>query len=357
MARTDILPEGSVLSVSLDRYQELLRLPEAAFNGLNRPEDDGCYDCNAIWKQTDRDGLALAIMQSEEMREQELGYNIAPKYRTETYDYGLPLVLKGKFLIEVGSPVCTAIQLAVPVVLRTIYNVILDPVIITLASTALPANIVVTYPGETVAIHPSKVTSNAGIVTIEIPRSRLVDPAINTNCEPAPRYDDDANFLTEVDIYECVNDPSQGAFITWYGDCKPCYNTVTTTKQLAFTRITDKRLAILKLHPASYDSGTGNWTIQVPTLCCQPDAIEITYKSGKTISSQVQMDTIRLAHTLLPAFIPDRMNLCLNCWTNDIAKDPGNLVTPYGTSTGAVAVWMTDSRAKIGFGGKFPRLR
>ena len=75
-----ILPSGQELGLTLDRYQEIMRLPINAFNGLNRPEDIPQYQCSAIWKQSDRLYILEHLTQAEEMREVELGYALAPKY-------------------------------------------------------------------------------------------------------------------------------------------------------------------------------------------------------------------------------------------------------------------------------------
>jgi hypothetical protein len=68
-----------------------------------------------------------------------------------------------------------------------------------------------------------------------------------------------------------------------------------------------------------------------------------------------QMQTIMLAHTLLPKYVPNAADICNGCW--QAHREKGEIITPYGNSVGAIEAWMADSRAKIGYGGKTPRVR
>ncbi len=45
MARVsdNILPDGFVPALTLDRYQDIMRLPINAFNGLNQPDENPQY--------------------------------------------------------------------------------------------------------------------------------------------------------------------------------------------------------------------------------------------------------------------------------------------------------------------------
>jgi len=124
---------------------------------------------------------------------------------------------------------------------------------------------------------------------------------------------------------------------------------------LAFADIINARLAIVKLYPGSFDGTT--WTAASFSNCGRPDKVVVNYRSGRTLSMLTEMNTIRLAHTLLPFLIPDRLDLCAGCWKEDNITDEGAPITPYGSSRAAIKVWMSDSRAKIGQGGKFPSMR
>jgi hypothetical protein len=357
MARSDLLPDGVQMGLVLDRYQEIMHLPEAAFNGLRKTNDDDCHECNAVWRQTDRDALAAAIMNAEEMREHELGYFVAPKYvENEEYTYKYPLILDRRYLISIGRRKTSDIQSGVALNhgVETAPN---DPVSIVVPTTVTDTSeIHVYYPGESVEIRPSKVAISGGNATILIPRSRLVDPDVDTNCDPAPSYYENDNFLTTVDVKRVYYDVSEGVYLVWFNDCCSLFSIPSLTEytQLAYPRIVDNKLAIVKPYAATYNAGT--WTSASFAKPVYPETIRISYLSGRQKSAQVEIDTARLAHTLLPGLIPDRVDLCSDCWKADMEQDPSELVTPYGTARGAIQVWMSDSRAKLAYGGKFPSI-
>lgn len=349
---TDYAGKNIILSLTLDRYQELMRFPIAAFNGLYKAEEEGCYDCAAIWKQTDRDAFAIAIAKAEEMRERELGYHLSPKYiDDERYDYSYPAILRMKHLIAIGSKATSNIQIGWPLVL-SVLGVINDPVVITVPTTVtVVSEIKVYYSGEDVEIKPSNIIITGGNVIISIPRSRLVDPSVDTNCEPPPMYTDDTNFVNLVDVKRVYTDLSDGAFLVCGGDCG-CVNPLcsycaagfTETHKQAYPNIESRRLSIVKLCPGSYSGGA--WT---PTLsqCCDPTRISISYLSGIENSMYTEILTIRLAHTLLPTILPDRIDLCSGCWKGDMERDENAELTPYGDARGAVTAWIADSRSKV----------
>lgn len=356
MARSTILDPGQVLGLTLDRYQELLGFPPAAFNGILKAEEAECYPCAAIWTQRDRDMLTVALANAEQMREQELNYYVAPKQTLdEVYEYSFPLILSKKHLVAVGTETLSLIQSGVVLVLGAELTPN-DPVTIVVATTVTdPQEIYVTYPGETVPIHPSSVAISGGFATINIPRSRLLLPSIDTNCTTPDFYEND-NFLMTVDVYRKYIDPNDGAFFVWHGGAScafPVLDAVAMSTQQCFPRIEDHRLAILRLYPANY--AAGSWQSVLSTRCETPDHIQISYVSGRQNSVQTCMETARLAHTLLPEISPATDDLCKNCWEGD--QDTKNMaMTPYGNMVGAVKCWASDSRAKVGYGGKTPRV-
>lgn len=350
-----ILPDDQNLHLTLDRWQELMRICPSSFNGLLRTDGLECCDCDAIWLQSDRDGLAIALAQAEEMREQELGYHLSPKYTDdEELPYGQPILLDKKHVIEIGSEKCEVIQSGVALVL-SVGGVINDPVIITVATTVTDSSeIKVYYPGEDVEIRPQSVVISGGVVTISIIRARLITwEAANSNCDPAPRYDNDANFITTIDVKRCYTDVSDGAFLVWDGSCCTQCNFTELIQQL-YPRIEHYRIAEVSWKMGTYLSGI--WT---PVCCmshrCEPSRIRVSYLSGRKSSVLTEIQTIRLAHTLLPNLIPDRVNLCAGCWKED--QVDSKIITPYGRRFGAQEAWLADSRAKVGYGGKFPKSR
>lgn len=350
MARSSegFLAEDVKLSLTLDRYQELMRLPIAAFNGLNNPNEINEYQCSTIWKQSHRNYLAQFIAQAEEIREKELGYYLGPKcVEDELHDvlYN-PLILDKKHLISLGKEVLSEIQLATPLTL-SVGGVPNDPVVIVLATTVTDVHeICVTYPDETEEIHPSRISIAGGNVTIQIPRSRLVKPTLNDDRDLRLMYDDDANFLTTVDVYRKYIDPEDGIVYFYYDD------SFTQQSHGGYGIINNARLSIVDAYPASWSGGVPSYD----SLCsifnfgCYVWRIKASYKSGIRYTQQLELETCRLTHTLMP-YSPCDCAPVQQYWKNDREPLQEGFTTPYGNTVGALEAWMHDSRSHIGFGG------
>jgi len=78
--------------------------------------------------------------------------------------------------------------------------------------------------------------------------------------------------------------------------------------------------------------------------------------SGRQSSMRTELETARLAHVLMPN-VPCTCPYVEQYWIGDRLKDPSGLVTPYGSESGAVKAWISDSRAKVGTGGMFLGIR
>ena len=348
-----ILSEDFILSTDLDRYQELMRLPPAAFNGLNKSDEEPVYFCSTIWKQSDRDFLAMNLATAEEMREIEVGYHLSPKYiEDEEHDYFTTLVLNRKHLIEVGKQATSDIELGASLShgVETAPN---DPVELTVTTSVTETSeICVYYPGEDVKINPSSISISGGIATIKIPRSRLVLPSLLDDRVDHLDYYKNANFLTTVDVKRCYNDPSDVATIRWLGTGH-CIDTCTLNTQTACMIAAGnraRRISKVKLAPASYNASSGVWSTQAYTYCHTPISVLVSYRSGKRNSIKTELLTARLAHTLMPNK-PSSCPTVHMYWQEDTKEQ--DVWTPYGNSMGAFNAWIVDSRDRIGVGGMF----
>ena len=352
MARVsdNILPDGFSPALSLDRYQEIMRLPINAFNGLNKPDDVPQYECSAIWRQSERDYIAEHLAQAEEMRSRELGYYLAPMYESADFEFGHPLIIDQKHLISIGYRTVEDISIGEAITLSN--GTINDPVEIVIATTLTDASeIKIYYPGEDVEIRPSHVSISGGNLTIQIPRARLVDPDLNDDREDHLSYYDDVNFLTSCDVKRVYYNNTQGLYYIWEGWQVSC-GSLAEVNQLGWPKIRNARLGIIEHMPATYSTSwaQANWS-----YCTLPAWIRLYYVSGRRASMSTEIETIRLSHTLMPNK-PCSCPTVHQYWQEDVIEDE-RVYTPYGTRKGAVRAWMSDSRAKVGHGGKFPRPR
>jgi len=343
MTRSDILDAGVELGLTLDRYAELLRVPEAAFNGLNKPDDEQKFACNTIWKQHNRDHLALYIAMAEERRETELGYNIFPQYDSEDYIYDSNLFALNKaYLVEIGEKTTVDIDLGVTVT----YGALVDPVTVAVTTTVTDTGeIKVFYPDEDVEIHPSSISISGGTATILIPRSRLVKPSLNDNRDDSLYYNNDDNFLVTLDVKRVHYDESEGAKFVWL-NC----TTGAELTQSAKPTIDDLSNSIVRLLPANYSAGA--WTLTAFAYSGHPYKNRVRYLSGIQESMNIQLMTVRLAHSLMP-YKPIDCESVTQYWQNDSTVNPRKTMTPYGDKNGALECWVADSRMKKGAGGMF----
>jgi hypothetical protein len=318
-------------------------LPIAAFNGLLKDNEGVQYQCPAIWKQSDRDYMASYLMSAEERRERELGFHLGPKYTLDEIIFNShnPLILRYKWLIAIGVEVIDIIQASEPIVLTDPFTgAIIDPIVLVVPTSVTDINeILVTYPGSTTPIHPTKVVIAGGNVTIYIPRSRLVDPANDDNREDPLHYDDNSVFLTEVDIYRKWTDPSLG--ITYYR----LKHDFTEHTHAGYSVVLNQKLSIISSYPATWASGVAS---PLHLGMCDGLPVRMTYLSGRRYSFTTELQTCRLAHTLMP-HEPCTCNEGHMYWISD--TDDSKTWTPYGRSVGALDAWMQDSRDRVGSGG------
>ena len=352
MARIQDLSLTQQTGLTLDRYQELLGLPIAAFNGLNKPDETPVYECSTIWRQFQRDNLARYLAIAEEKREQELGYFIAPKYvEAEENPISSPTILHKKYLISVGKKTITTLVDDVAVTFRDVGGDILDPVTLSVTPTPLTSDmvasgIVIQYKDEDVSIQPKSITISEGVVTVLIPRSRLVKPELNDDREDPLQYDNDDNFVTTVDIKYVSYDAAEAVKYISFGSA------FVETSVNGTVKIKNNRLSIVELDLYAIQCYVG-------FLDCSNTSSpisRISYLSGIENSAMVQMQTLRLAHCLMP-FEPCACEATHQYWRDDVTENPQDIVTPYGNKNGAVEAWIADSRAKVGQGGKFPNMR
>lgn len=352
MARVSdgIIKYPSVLGLTLDRYQELMRMHIglSSFNGLIRTDGVEQSDCMEPWSQNDRDALALALVTAEEMREHELGYSPALKWvLSERHLFKNPIILDRKWVRQIGLPVLTILVASQAIILRNGGGV-LDPVSfeVEVPPDTLADDIVVTLPGDAQAIGLSKVVIVGTTATIYIPRPRLVKLAVMT--QDNLMYDDDSVFTDSVDVYLSSVNPV-GAKAIWlkHGCTTGGYLSDYDVQDL-YPVINNSRIGSIDVRYGDYVDGS--WLPTANTYCEYPDFMTVSYQAGEASIINTTL-TMALAHTLLPYMLPGRMTPGCNCWQPDLENS--KVVTPYGHMMGAYRTWLQDSRSKV-MGGIFP---
>lgn len=348
--------------MTLDRYQEVMQLPISAFNGLIKVDEYPKNDCASVWNQTLRDNVAIWISIAEQNRETELGYHLAPKWISgEEHEYNTVVMLHKKHLISVGNYVEYDVELGSTITHRDVGGNILDPVVLVIDAGAeyTASDIIITYPGEDVHIRPSKISISGTVITIHIPRSRLVKPELNDDRLDHLYYEDDVNFLETVDVKRTSIVLEGGIQFVWYSGSDINISTIPHSTEYTqygyyYTKgARANRISSIYVYPATFVDG-------VPessgfTYGLYPGNVRISYLSGIRISPMHELLTARYAHTLMPN-IPCTCPIVAQYWSED-RKVIDGMYTPYGNMQGAMNAWMIDSRNKVGISGVFPGMR
>ncbi len=193
-------------------------------------------------------------------------------------------------------------------------------------------------------------TISGGLLSIYIPRCRLVDPAVGNNDRTGLDYNDLANFLTTVDVLRLYNDPSTNAELIWpHGGCTTSCANCSEYTQDGCIYVRDAKLGLLDVLPATYSGGV--WS--AASSCCRgtPERVRIYYYAGKYPLTRQEEDTvIRLAHSKMP-HEPCGCDDVRRLWERD--RNTPDVLTrerincPFGMSTGAWIAWRFTQAMKL----------
>lgn len=337
------IPEALPRScISIARYAVLTGYSECALNGVNAPTDVH-GDCeNPIWSQYQRDTLLYYLSEAQMEIEQVTGYPLCATYfENEQHPYRFPVHADWTKLLTAGRTAETTLAAGTSV------NYAADPAVIgPLATTVTdPNEIKIFHPGSEREIEPSLVSIAGGNVTIEIPRCRLVDPAVPV-LQGGLAWDDTDNFIATVDVKRVYLDTSVNAKLVWFhraAEACPSCGCLTCGEYTA-----DGCLVILNPETgamgavrASFNDG---WT---PTCghcySSRPDAIRLYYQAGLSARNlQVENAVLRLAHAKMPSSICG-CDVLRSMWERD-TRIPEVLTSerencPFGMSDGAWTAW------------------
>lgn len=338
------IPEALPRScISLARYAVLTGYSECALNGVNHPSEVH-GDCeNPIWSQYQRDTLLYYFSEAQLEIEQVTGYPLCPTYfELEQHPYRFPVHADWTKLLAAGQRATTVLSAG------EVLNHATDPVVIGPIATTVtdPLEIKIFHPGSEREIEPSLVTIAGGNVTIEVPRCRLVDPAIQI-LQGGLEYADDSNFIATVDVQRVYTDTTVNADLVWLhqdtaGACPRCgCLTCGEHTETACLVIHNPETGAMGALRADYSS---LWT---PTCgrCYnrRPDVVRLYYLAGlQTRNLQAENAVLRLAHAKMPSSICG-CDVLRSMWERDthipevLTSERENC--PFGLSDGAWIAW------------------
>jgi len=276
--------------IPLDRAAEVLGFSSLYFNGVISNYWDLDPDCDGVWYQYawqrkdrfSREEFASNLAIAENTVARYLGYFPMPTWiRAEEHILTQPdspeqyswVISRGMrksvtsrygMVVEAGIRATTLIEAGAAIVYSDPYSFGYDQLATVTVNTTLTdlQEIHVFYPGhDTVEweIRPVDVSIVAGVATLTFKREMAVLPELLERY-PAPGDpmsgvdgDDDANFLTIVDVYRVYNDVSQQAvFSIEPSGCSDC----TPTEQTGCVTVRDSRRGFLAYKFADWDADT-----------------------------------------------------------------------------------------------------
>lgn len=345
-------------AISLPRYAYLIQYPECAFFGV-RVETEMTGQCREFWTQYERDNVAKYLAEAQEEIENEIGYLLSPRWIVGTLadeptqndryvdqqKYTRPIVARYPKIIEAG------IMATAEIINGLAVNYAVEPAAIgAFASTAASDEIHVYHPGTDIEVIPSAINISGGMVTVYVPRCRLVKVALQneTNLD----YDDLTNFEVTVDVKRIYNDPSTNAVLAWPHSCNEMcsINGCTERTQTGCIYLSNPMLGIMTVQPATYADSA--WSGGSLTCCGRPSVARLYYRAGtKTLTRQAEDAILRLAHSKMPN-TPCGCDVTRNMWDNDrfvpevLTRERIN--SPFGSSNGAWTAYRFAQTMKSG---------
>lgn len=345
---TDLVPLAIPRScLTLEDYARMTGYSECAIYGVNNPSEPA-GDCeNPIWMRFQRDTLRFYLAEAQQEIEEVAGYPLCPTYiADEEHPYLFPLRARWSKILEVGT------QAEADIALNAAVNYATEPAVVTVASAVAASEVKVFYPGSDYEILPSSVVQSAGVLTVQIPRCRLVKAELWDTPQGGIAYEVDENFLDAVDLKRVYLDSSVNAKLVWShfspnGTCPNCgCLTCSEHEEDACLTIRNRATGSLDALQATYASAV--WTPSC-SWCwrARADKVRVNYVAGlNPINERAQNAVLRLAHAKM-AVSPCGCDVLRSMWARDtnipevLTREREN--NPFGMSDGA---WIAYKFAK-----------
>ena len=311
--------------IPLDNVAKILQIDPLHFNSIHsdlRPERNACDDMYAQydWQLTgrvSRESIAMALKQAEDVVVHRLGYYPVPTWiQAEEVDMTRPfkpelsyasnlniqckrqsVTAKYGYFIEGGRQTKELVEADSAVTYSDPdgdgYNE--TATVTAVVTTTEPSEVRIYYPGksgkDTWEIRPINVSISAGTATItfrkyQAPLEDLIEKLAES---PGENYrtidgDNDANFLTTVDVYYVYNDPSQQLNFLTEEFCLSCGGTGCTAcegySEAGCMYPRDRRNSILAVTRANWNEDDETFSRTSFTYCRVPDKVQIWYRAG-----------------------------------------------------------------------------
>lgn len=320
----DSLPIAYSGALPLARYAQLVSQDECAFWGV-APQTPSTRACRTIWTLREREEIQAELKRAQDDIEAVVGYPIGERYITgETHRQRTPLLTRYGYIQTLGSEVTTVIDEAATVLHLS------DPATLNVTSADAEIDqIRVRHTDTELYISPSSISKVGSVISIQIPRCRLVKPTLADNPTTGLDYSDLDNFATTVAVEYVTTDSEDDVEFTCRTGC-----TCATTTRAGCGRIVDDRIGIVQIQYSASSS---------LCACCGGEA-QINYLAGRPLDDALTNLIVTLAHARMLKE-PCRCEVLVSKW-RQLRESPAVLTAerinnPWGTTVGAWQAWQT----------------
>jgi hypothetical protein len=329
-------PETSI--VSLAAYARHIKACECGFYGVvNGPECTYSGGCQTLWSKEQRDWVQYYLAEAQHEIEETIHYFIGRRWVVdEEHAYARRILTNWGYVVS-GGVETEAVIASGEAVDHTGDPAIIGPVATTVTDAS---EIHVYHPGSDIEIIPSSIEISGGQVTVEVPRCRMVKPALVDNSTSGLEYTDTSNFSATVDLKRTYNVDDNPASLVY----KLCQSRTSCTDTEA-----EACLYVRKPKVGSVEVRS-----DCATVCGTLYKAKLSYYAGRQMvdangyftrwGRQAFTAIIRLAHAKMP-HAPCDCEAADEMWARDreVIVDgfgrPRRGVSPFGPEEGAWAAY------------------
>jgi len=301
MARSDVAQPY----LTLDEYRKIFNVPPWAFNGVENP-DEHRRGCDHYWTQWERDELARALNDAEELLAERVGFYLGQRYVIDRdRPWKNPLRLRFGHVVGAGVRGRTEVT-------PSASDFTIDPATITVPAASFTggtSEVVVVEDETGLKIEPDDVEAVGTDYVISISQYKLIEwDNLEDQVSPDDIIDYDATFdaatwlkLADLTVYREYRDTETQATIT-YGPCCSCWcadEACTGTDYTACVYVVDSEIGTVRVNRATYSDGV--WTCDNTAVCgCYAgDKATVYYLAGTDEEPGWKRAVFRLAHATM----------------------------------------------------------
>jgi len=330
---------------SLDDYRKRFNIPPWAFNGVENP-NEARRGCDHYYTQWERDDLAIALNDAEELLAERLGFYLGARYLID-YDrvWSSPLQLRFGHVLGAGIRARTEVT-------PSASDFTIDPATITVAAASFTggtSEVKVIEDATGLEIEPDAIQTVGANYVILISQYKLIE--WDDLEDQSETIDYDAAFpaatwlkLADLTVYREYRDTDTQATIT-YGPSCACWcadGACTGSDYTGCVFVLDRDIGLVRVNRATLSSGSWSCDLSAVCGCYEGDKATVYYEAGTDDIPGWEQAVFRLAHARMGEQ-PCGCTLQERQWRLDRVV-PGVLTAerlncPWGLEQGSWAAW------------------